>query len=91
MTELFYFETIDEAKKSAEKLKLLGGRAINFLSECVEDQELTRKKCSKTIDELVAAGFIFVRKRNLEEDFIIRPSLTGEESLLFLEENHDIK
>jgi hypothetical protein len=80
---LLFHESEDEARAAAIVLRGLGGHARRLLEECVEQQELTRKKASAAARSLENAGFVFVRETSdlYDPSFIITPSLAGEEAL----------
>ncbi len=71
----------------ANSLKALGGHARRLLAECVEYQEVCKRKASKAAESLYDAGFLFIRETNdpFEPHVILRPSLLGEEALASLE------
>lgn len=84
---LLAYETEDDAKAAAHKLRLLGGRARKLLEECVEHQEVSRAKVSQTATQLSDAGFLFINDIGdlWKAEFKLRPSLAGEEALEMLE------
>ncbi len=81
-----FHEEIPEADLAAE-LRSLGGHARRLLAECVEHQEVTRTRSSKTAEQLYDAGFLFIREVTpvFGSEVILRPSLLGEEALEALE------
>lgn len=76
------------AAELAETLLTLGRHARKLLEECVEKQEVTRRKASKAAESLYEAGFLFIRDVPdfFEPTVILRPSLLGEEALDLLEQ-----
>lgn len=88
-----FFETDEALAQAAVSLKALGRPAQRLLGECVEHQELLRKKVSPTFQALESLGFVFVRSRGTVFDplFAICPSLAGEEVLEALEHESNQK
>lgn len=84
----FFFETDDALYEAAECLREAGSRARKFLAECVEAQLVTRTKISESATKLENLGFIFIQDKSdlFSSSFEIRPSISGEEALEFLEE-----
>jgi hypothetical protein len=84
---LLAHETEEDARASAVVLRGLGGHARRLLEECVAEQQLTRKQVSTAARLLENAGFIFVRDNgdHYAPEFIVTPSLVGEEALERLE------
>lgn len=81
-----FYENIPESELAAQ-LRSLGGAARRILEECVEHQEITRTKASKSAERLYDAGFLFIRETNLGfgSEVVLRPSLLGEEALEAIE------
>lgn len=85
---LLAHETEADTRAAAEVLRGLGARARRLLEECVEHQGVTRKKISQATQRLDDAGFVFVREVGdmWKTEFVIAPSLAGEEALEALEQ-----
>lgn len=81
-----FYEAIPE-EELARSLKALGGHARRLLEECVEHQEVRKRKASKAAEALYDSGFLFIRECSdiLEPYVILRPSLLGEEALEAIE------
>ncbi len=81
-----FYEAIPEAEL-ARSLKALGGHARRLLEECVEHQEVQKRKASKSAESLCDAGFLFICEHEclFEPHVTLRPSLLGEEALECLE------
>lgn len=84
----FFFETDDALHEAVECLREAGSRARKLLAECVECQFLTRSKVSESARKLESLGFIFIQDKSdiFSSSFEIRPSISGEEALEFLDE-----
>jgi len=80
------FYTLDEAKEAGQRLAYLGPAARRLMGVLVEEQEVTRTGLSPAAMALEDAGFAFVK-----DDPVfggparIRPSLAGEDALLWLD------
>ena len=75
---------------AANELRSMGPHARRLLAECVEKQGVNRVAVSQTALQLESAGFVFVREvRSLfERQYVIAPSIWGEETLQHLDEEH---
>ena len=87
LPELTYFESADDARDAATRLKALGSAARKLLSTCVEHQAVTRKTQSAAALTLEMEGFLFVRFTGsvFYEEYLLTPTLAGEEALDWLE------
>jgi hypothetical protein len=87
-----FYEQIPAAEL-VNQLKVLGRHGRKLLEECVEKQEVTRRKASKAAESLYDAGFLFIRDVPdfFEPSVVLRPSLLGEEALELLENEEEEK
>lgn len=85
--ELTYFESAEDARDAAARLKALGSAARKLLSTCVEHQSATRRTQSKAALALEMEGFLFIRFTGsvFYEEYLFTPTLAGEEALDWLE------
>jgi hypothetical protein len=81
-------DTMDDVFASAAILRDLGPHARRLMAQCVEEGQLTRKEVSAAATSLENAGFIFVRDEGdvFQPEFVLTPSLVGEEALEALDE-----
>lgn len=81
-------DSLEAAEKSAELLLQMGRAAVRILADCVEHQELKRQTLAKSTQQLESAGFVFIRDVGTvwEHQYVITPSLTGEEALELAEQ-----
>lgn len=81
----------EEVAESAKVLAALGEHARKLLSECVEATGVKRKQVSGAAKALESEGFLFILDTGdiFESQFELRPSLTGEEALLALDEMNE--
>lgn len=84
---LTYFESAEDAKDAAARLKALGSAARKLLSTCVAHQTVTRRAQSAAALALEMEGFLFVRFTGsvFYEEYLLTPTLAGEEALDWLE------
>lgn len=88
---LLHYETDGDAQAAAVLLHSLGRQARRLLEQCVEAQELKRKKASICAQKLSDAGFIFIWDNDdlWQSEVTLRPTLAGEEALEALEQMED--
>ena len=88
---LLHYETEADAHAAAMRLRAMGPHARRLLEECVETQELKRKKVSAAAQMLSDSGFIFIRDSGdmWQAEVMLSPSLAGEEALEALEWNQE--
>ena len=69
----------------------LGATAFSLLAEAVEHQGITRKKLSKTVEDVESLGFIIITEGDkfLEMSYRLRPSLLGEDVLFAVDDMLD--
>lgn len=86
---LLAHETQEDADAAARCLSELGASARRLLERCVASQGECRKSLSGAANALSDAGFLFIRDigDKWSPQFMLCPSLSGEEALEALEQS----
>ena len=84
MTFYLNQQELDDAIADLQKM---GPRAQKLLAEIVKKQSVVRKSLSETAENLELAGFIFISDKGdlWNPEYVLNPSLAGEEALEGLE------
>lgn len=86
--DYLFYETASALGEAVEALRAMPVGARKLMAECMQHQEVIRRRVPLAAQLLEAAGFVLIRDIDdfFSLSFRISPTLAGEEALLALEE-----